>query len=819
MRLGLTAVTPLRQRRLIAVAVASALAGAVQANPTIPTVTHGSATFQSAGKTLSITNSPNAIIRWQGFSIGADEVTRFIQQSAASSVLNRVTGAESSAILGQLLSNGRVYLINPNGIFIGGGAVIDVAGFLASSLSHSDSDFLAGKFRFNEQVGAGRVVNQGTIKTQTGGMVYLIAPNVENNGVITSPTGEVILAAGKTVELVQAGSPYVSVELTAPENEAINVGRIVADAGRVGIYGTTIRNGGELSANSASVDAQGRVVLRAKKDVTLEAGSTISASGPNGGEVTVQAEGGTLLASGAVEAKGSVEKGGTVRLLGERVGLIGEASVDASGDRGGGTVLVGGDFQGKNVEVQNAKRTFVGAGASLKADAITEGNGGKVIVWADDSTKFYGTVTARGGERGGNGGFVEISGKQTLSFIGSVDTTAPNGKTGTLLLDPTTLQITNGGPVDGDLSTNASDGTVVFGDADGTSNGVAETTLEGLASTTGVVLEATGQITVNNLADNLLDMKQSGGAANFRMTSTGSGGINFLDAADEISTAGGSITLQAQGTGSLSNIGKLTSKGGAVLLESASSIGLAGNITTSGGLVTLNASTLVDLAATKTITTTAAADSGTISGAIDINVSGTGTVNLAGDLVTTGATHGTATGSAGGAVTIDTANGAIAVANITTSGGAATGGANNGGGAGTIGINTGTDNVITLNASTLTAAGGAGFGGGTQGAGATISFGDPVSLAAGGVTIDTGATAGNISFAQTLNGGQTLGLTAGTGDIVFTGIVGGGTPLGAVTINAANNVLAASTIAAASLVQSAGTGTTTLTDNVTTTAA
>jgi filamentous hemagglutinin family protein len=348
--------TPVFRFNLAALAVASCFAGGTHANPNGASVISGSATFSTSGNALNITNTPGAVIQWQNFSIRADEITRFIQQNAASSVLNRVIGAEASSIMGQLLSNGRVFLLNPNGIFIGGGAVIDTAGFVASSLRLSDGDFLSGKFKFDEHIGAGKVINQGTINAN-GGPVYLVAPNVENHGVITSPTGEVILAAGKSVELVSAGSPHVRVELNAPENEAVNVGKIIADAGSVGIYATTIRNSGTVRANSASVDAQGRIVFRAKKDITLDAASTVTANGGKGGTVTVQAQGGTLLADGKIEAKGESEKGGTIQLLGERVGLVGNAAVNASGQSGGGTVLVGGDFQGKNVEVQNAQRT------------------------------------------------------------------------------------------------------------------------------------------------------------------------------------------------------------------------------------------------------------------------------------------------------------------------------------------------------------------------------------------------------------------------------------------------------------------------------
>ena len=78
--------------KLLCALVASCFAAEGLANPTGPAIVSGSAAFNSVGKTLAVTNGPNAIINWQGFSIGASEATRFIQQSATSSVLNRVTG-------------------------------------------------------------------------------------------------------------------------------------------------------------------------------------------------------------------------------------------------------------------------------------------------------------------------------------------------------------------------------------------------------------------------------------------------------------------------------------------------------------------------------------------------------------------------------------------------------------------------------------------------------------------------------------------------------------------------------------------------------
>src|SRR5688572_3415849 len=223
---------PLLKAKAISLAVASCFSVSLPvayANPTGPSVISGQVSFNAQGNTLSITNTPGSIINWRNFSIGSNELTRFIQQSAASSVLNRVVGADPSVILGALQSNGRVFLINPSGILFGAGSQVDVAGLVASSLNLSNADFLANKLNFTALPGAGSVVNQGNITTSSGGGVYLIGPAVTNNGIITSPQGEVILAAGNSVELVEPGTPSLRVEISAPTNEARNLGQIVAD--------------------------------------------------------------------------------------------------------------------------------------------------------------------------------------------------------------------------------------------------------------------------------------------------------------------------------------------------------------------------------------------------------------------------------------------------------------------------------------------------------------------------------------------------------------------------------------------------------------
>jgi filamentous hemagglutinin family protein len=105
--------------------------------------------------------------------------------------------------------------------------------------------------------------------------------------------------------------------------------------------------------------------------------------------------------------------------------------------------LVGGDFQGRTQGAINAQNTFVNPTSILSADALTTGNGGKVIVWSDQQTNFYGSITARGGSLAGNGGLMEVSSKNQLTFGGMANASAANGQAGQLLLDPKNITIDN----------------------------------------------------------------------------------------------------------------------------------------------------------------------------------------------------------------------------------------------------------------------------------------------------------------------------------------------------------------------------------------
>jgi filamentous hemagglutinin family protein len=488
------------------------------AQPTGAQAIAGQAQLRQQGNTLVVTTQNAAgtnrsVINWQSFSIPSGSVTRFDQPTAQSLSINRVVGNDPSQIYGTLSSNGRLVLVNPFGITVGAGAVVDTAGFTASTLRMSDADALAGRLRFTNDGTAGPLVVNGNVVSR-GGDVVLIAPNVQvgSQAVVQAQDGAAVLAAGQTVEITGRGLEGIMMEVQAPQDSAVNLGTLKGDA--VGIFAGTLKHSGLVQANAATVEG-GKVVLKARGDAIVD------------GQISAQAG----------------NKGGSIDVLGNRVGLMAGATIDASGAAGGGTVRIGGDFHGANAGVPNAQRTYVDPTAAIHADATQNGDGGKIAVWADNQTQGFGLITARGGSQGGNGGFVEVSGKQTLQFGAHVDTRAPKGKMGTLLLDPNDITIDSPGSL-------PYSGPVAFGDVPDPMS-IDATSISN--ATSNVDLQATNSITFN---------------AGVSMANSGVG----LSA-----VAGGNITVNAP----------ITTKGGAIYLSAGDSS--AGTLAPSSGALYVQA--------------------------------------------------------------------------------------------------------------------------------------------------------------------------------------------------------------------------------------
>jgi filamentous hemagglutinin family protein len=313
--------------------------------PTGPQLVAGQALISQLSNQMRVSQSTDkAIINWNTFNIGSAARVDFQMPSSTSAVLNRVITNNPSSLMGTLTGNGRVWLVNPAGIMVGPGATIDVAGFIGSTLSVRNEDFLADRLNFS---GSGAAVsNFGNITTPQGGNVYLIGSSVENQGLIRAPGGEVLLGAGQTVEIADTGTPGVKVAITGTEGNVLNVGQVLAEAGRVGMAGVLVRNAGSINASSV-VKEGGRIFLRATKSVTTDASSVIQASGTSGGEIRLVAEE-TARVDGSLVARGSEGRGGFV----ETSGKIGFAILRAPDVGPGGEWLI----DPNNISVKAAER-------------------------------------------------------------------------------------------------------------------------------------------------------------------------------------------------------------------------------------------------------------------------------------------------------------------------------------------------------------------------------------------------------------------------------------------------------------------------------
>ncbi|NJO11737.1 MAG: filamentous hemagglutinin N-terminal domain-containing protein, partial [Leptolyngbyaceae cyanobacterium SL_1_1] len=412
------------------------------------------------------------------FGIEAGEAANFLSNPAIANIFGRISGGDPSVINGLLRVSGgssNLFLLNPYGVLFGPEASLDLAGSFAVTTAsgigfdngwfevNNSPDYAsllgdATRFAFNTDADtAGSLVNTAELAVAEGQNLSLTGGSVINSGTLKAPGGNITLSAipateGGTavVRISQTGS-LLSLDIPAERLQGLPAGASVPSLPELLSAGET---GGQIEL---SRDSQGNTRVRV-------AGTGIST------------EPGTVIASGQIETAG--ENGGRVEVLGAQVGLV-AAEINASGQANGGTVLIGGDYQGRG-SAFNAEQTYVSADSSISVDSLVNGDGGRAIVWADDSTRFNGRILARGGSTAGNGGLVEVSGRENLGFDGTVALETPNGQPGTLLLDPRLLVI-GGVNTDADFDSGefvsefagtdadsevTADGQILFGDGD-----------------------------------------------------------------------------------------------------------------------------------------------------------------------------------------------------------------------------------------------------------------------------------------------------------------------------------------------------------------
>ena len=563
--------------------------------------------YNIKGGTLS-GDGKNLFHSFEKFGLNPGEIANFLSNPEINNILGRVVGGDASNINGLIQvmgGNSNLYLMNPSGFVFGKDASLNVpAAFSATTangIGFADGWFNAtGENNYQSLVGTpnsfvfgtrnpGSIVNAGDLAVGEGQSLNLTAGKTINTGSVSAPGGNITLAAVEGENLVRISQKGMILGLeVAPDN--------LRTQGTPLSLPELLTGGGKITAaTGVEVDANGTVSL-------------------TGSEVAIPQTSGTAIASGKLD-------GSNVNVLGKTVGVI-KANIDASGSNGGGNVLIGGDYQGRG-SIPTANNTYVDKNSSINVDANIDGEGGKAIIWSDRATSFYGNITARGGKTAGDGGFVEVSGKENLIFKGSVDTSAVNGNFGTLLLDPKNIAI-KPGKADGDddgskknvLGTQKNAATAEVLASEPPLNGtfeIFESELEGMSGDTNIILQANNNITLNDLPDNELKFKSGNGSITFTADADGNDSGSFImSSSDTISARGrnieisgakltvagidtsnggdgGDITLRSSNStilvnGDINASSKNSGNGGTINLDVTGGIG-AINISTSGAKV------------------------------------------------------------------------------------------------------------------------------------------------------------------------------------------------------------------------------------------
>lgn len=302
--------------------VSSALASVIfssvaYALPQGAVVQDGSVSINAPNQNEMVINqtTQRAIIDWQSFSIAANEKLQIVQPSSNSMLLSRVVGNDPSRIFGQISANGGLMLINQNGILFGKDSKIDVASLVASTSNIRNEDFMLGKMRFMTLSNPdAKIISEGMITAREGGLVALVAPYVQNNGLILAKYGTVALAGAATATIDLYGDNLIVFEVTDEiQKTIINSGTIEASYVAMSVndakavVDSSINMSGIVKAQHIDTSG-GKVILTGGN---IEVSGQIDADGQaSGGEVRVITDGTIDTTQGYVSATG--EKGGFV---------------------------------------------------------------------------------------------------------------------------------------------------------------------------------------------------------------------------------------------------------------------------------------------------------------------------------------------------------------------------------------------------------------------------------------------------------------------------------------------------------------------------
>ncbi len=395
------------------------------ASPEGGDVVEGDATIEYDGDWTRVLTGEITIIDWLNFNIAQGETVEFIMPSEASRVLNRITSGVPTEIMGNLIGNGQVFIVNPSGVIFGQNAVVNVGALYAAAGNISNADFMAGTYRFTDARGI--VENRGHLQ---GDLIALVGGRVANHGTISASNGTVVLAAGEQVLIGEfLGHTFVRLERPtdldntptldtngAPSLAAGDVYSLAAwNTGTIDGKDTTIA----VSAGHMQIDADitaGELSLLAEGDSHIELGADLHANGPGiviTGDliltdvVSVTTEGSVIAFKGAVDSQEGMlhdlfvdADGGAVRFT-EHVGSLGRLGsleIHAGTTRFFGDVSVNDQLNLYTpVSISGPSTTFdVGMGSALFADVVYSSRHGRSdIQFLYDGQAWVGQGQAR----------------------------------------------------------------------------------------------------------------------------------------------------------------------------------------------------------------------------------------------------------------------------------------------------------------------------------------------------------------------------------------------------------------------------------------
>ena len=431
-----------------------------------------------------------------GLDLPAGHTLNFDLVSDDSTHWNLVGGDFTAHINGTVVSgpNNTIVFASPFGVFIGSDAILDVGTLVAVGADVLNHD-LSTQGPVLELTGA--IENQGLIRANADVLLY--GTSVRNAGDILAPNGEILLLGADAIHFFNAESiaeslinpiDFVAVmgagsvenrgRIAAP-NVALLSGRVVnygeieiadgslmmigADAvyvsrfdnpvlirlpHAIGRESTDPENPDYRVENHGQIDAGlGHVRLAASDPLGWGIRQGTGSAGVRQAEASIAArrieieggEEGRVHLSGRLDAsgRGEGEVGGEIDVTGSLIALV-DATIEASGDAGGGTIQIGGEQQGRG-DLQRARSLVMNEASAVRADGLREGDGGRVILFSEDFTSIAGEISARGGEMGGDGGFIETSGLRIFQITQTPDASAPHGAGGHWLIDPYAINI------------------------------------------------------------------------------------------------------------------------------------------------------------------------------------------------------------------------------------------------------------------------------------------------------------------------------------------------------------------------------------------